>query len=116
MSEKTPHSLYLASDVPHAPEKPGVFPYTRGVHPGMYTKKVWTMRQYAGFGDAAASNARYKYLLSQGITGLSIAFDLPTQMGYDSDHSLAQGEVGRVGVAISSVEDMEIVLHGLPLD
>jgi len=97
-------------------EEPGTFPYTRGVHPGMYTKKVWTMRQYAGFGDAAASNARYKFLLSQGITGLSIAFDLPTQMGYDSDHPLANGEVGRVGVAISSIEDMEIVLRDIPLD
>jgi methylmalonyl-CoA mutase N-terminal domain/subunit len=96
-------------------EMAGQFPYTRGVHPTMYQKKVWTMRQYAGFGDAAASNARYRYLLSQGITGLSIAFDLPTQMGYDSDHSLAQGEVGKVGVAISSLEDMGIVLHGLPL-
>ncbi len=82
----------------------------------MYTQKVWTMRQYAGFGDAAASNARYKYLLSQGISGLSIAFDLPTQMGYDSDHTLAKGEVGRVGVAISSLDDMETVLRGLPLD
>jgi methylmalonyl-CoA mutase N-terminal domain/subunit len=81
----------------------------------MYTKKVWTMRQYAGFGDAAASNQRYKYLLGQGITGLSIAFDLPTQMGYDSDHALAAGEVGRVGVAISSLEDMGIVLDGIPL-
>jgi methylmalonyl-CoA mutase N-terminal domain/subunit len=95
---------------------PGEFPYTRGIHASMYSKKLWTMRQYAGFGDAAASNARYKYLLSQGITGLSIAFDLPTQMGYDSDHPLAQGEVGRVGVAISSLEDMETVLNGLPLD
>lgn len=82
----------------------------------MYTHKVWTMRQYAGFGDAASSNARYRYLLSQGITGLSIAFDLPTQMGYDSDHSLAQGEVGKVGVAISSLEDMEIVLDQIQLD
>jgi len=97
-------------------EDPGQFPYTRGVHPGMYTKKVWTMRQYAGFGDAAASNNRYKMLLAQGVTGLSIAFDLPTQMGYDSDHPLAAGEVGRVGVAISSLEDMEIVLKDLPLD
>src|SRR3954469_21891202 len=116
MTEKTPKSLYLASDVHHAPGKPGEFPYTRGIHPSMYTQKVWTMRQYAGFGDAAASNARYKYLLSQGISGLSIAFDLPTQMGYDSDHALANGEVGRVGVAISSLEDMGIVLKDLPLD
>jgi len=97
-------------------EKPGEFPYTRGIHPSMYVKKPWTMRQYAGFGDAAASNARYRYLLSQGITGLSIAFDLPTQMGYDSDHALANGEVGKVGVAISSLEDMEIVLNDIPLD
>lgn len=97
-------------------EAPGTFPFTRGVHPTMYTKKVWTMRQYAGFGDAKASNERYRYLLSQGITGLSIAFDLPTQMGYDSDHLLAQGEVGRVGVAISSLEDMQIVLNQIPLD
>lgn len=95
---------------------PGAFPYTRGVHASMYTKKVWTMRQYAGFGDAHSSNQRYKYLLSQGTTGLSIAFDLPTQMGYDSDHPLAAGEVGRVGVAISSLEDMEIVLKDLPLE
>jgi len=97
-------------------EAPGVFPFTRGVHRSMYTQKVWTMRQYAGFGDARSSNERYRYLLSQGTTGLSIAFDLPTQMGYDSDHSLANGEVGRVGVAISSLEDMEIVLDQLPLD
>ncbi len=113
-------SLYTPEDInlnkAQASEKPGEFPFTRGVHPTMYLKKPWTMRQYAGFGDAAASNARYKYLLSQGITGLSIAFDLPTQMGYDSDHQLAKGEVGRVGVAISSVEDMEIVLKDIPLD
>jgi methylmalonyl-CoA mutase, N-terminal domain len=108
--------FYTSDDVRSVPrELPGEFPFTRGVHPSMYTKKPWTMRQYAGFGDAAASNARYKYLLSQGITGLSIAFDLPTQMGYDSDHRLARGEVGRVGVAISSLDDMEVVLKGLPL-
>ncbi len=97
-------------------EKAGAFPYTRGVHADMYRKKLWTMRQYAGFGDAKASNARYRYLLSQGITGLSIAFDLPTQMGYDADDSHALGEVGRVGVAISSLEDMKLVLEGIPLD
>lgn len=117
----TKKTVYTQNDLPKAAretgvEPPGEFPYTRGVHPSMYTKKVWTMRQYAGFGDAAASNARYKYLLSQGITGLSIAFDLPTQMGYDSDDAMALGEVGRVGVAISSLDDMEIVLNGLPLD
>ncbi len=115
MTDERPKSLYTAPDFTHPIENPGEFPYTRGIHPSMYTKKVWTMRQYAGFGDAAASNARYKYLLSQGISGLSIAFDLPTQMGYDSDHPLAKGEVGRVGVAISSLEDMDIVLKDLPL-
>lgn len=110
-------SLYEAKDREGIPlEAPGSYPFTRGIHPTMYTKKVWTMRQYAGFGDAKASNERYRYLLSQGITGLSIAFDLPTQMGYDSDQPLAQGEVGRVGVAISSLEDMEIVLSQIPLD
>lgn len=109
--------LYEAVDrVGKTLEAPGTFPFTRGIHPTMYSKKVWTMRQYAGFGDAKSSNERYRYLLSQGITGLSIAFDLPTQMGYDSDHALAQGEVGRVGVAISSLEDMEIVLKQIPLD
>lgn len=97
-------------------QKPGEFPFTRGIHPSMYTQKSWTMRQYAGFGDARSSNERYRYLLSQGTTGLSIAFDLPTQMGFDSDHELAQGEVGRVGVAISSLEDMEIVLDQIQLD
>lgn len=94
---------------------PGEFPYTRGVHPGMYRDRLWTMRQYAGFGDAAESNRRYQYLLSQGITGLSVAFDLPTQMGYDSDHALALGEVGRAGVAISSLADMENLFEGIPL-
>src|ERR671927_84057 len=94
---------------------PGIFPYTRGIQPTMYRGRLWTMRQYAGFGTAAESNQRYRYLLAQGVSGLSVAFDLPTQMGYDSDHPLAQGEVGRVGVAISSLEDMQIVLVGLPL-
>jgi methylmalonyl-CoA mutase N-terminal domain/subunit len=95
---------------------PGEFPFTRGVHPGMYRSRLWTMRQYAGFGTAAESNKRYHFLLSQGTTGLSVAFDLPTQMGYDADHPLAAGEVGKVGVSISSLEDMEILLHGLPLE
>ncbi len=94
----------------------GVFPYTRGVHNTMYRGKVWTMRQYAGFGTAAEANARYRYLLQQGTTGLSVAFDLPTQMGRDSDHGLAKGEVGRVGVAISSVEDMERLFDSIPLE
>src|SRR6516225_8430265 len=98
------------------PELPGQFPYTRGIHPEMYRQRLWTMRQYAGFGTADESNRRYRYLLSQGITGLSIAFDLPTQMGMDSDHPLAAGEVGRVGVAICSLGDMERLLDGIRLD
>ena len=95
---------------------PGEYPYTRGPQPTMYRASHWTMRQYAGFGTAAESNARYRYLLGQGTTGLSVAFDLPTQMGYDSDHEMALGEVGRVGVAIDSLEDMRVLLDGLPLD
>lgn len=95
---------------------PGEFPYTRGIHPGMYRSRLWTMRQYAGFGTAEESNRRYRFLLSQGTTGLSVAFDLPTQMGYDADHPLSEGEVGKVGVSISSLEDMETLLHDLPLD
>ena len=95
---------------------PGEFPFTRGIQPTMYRGRLWTMRQYAGFGSAAESNARYRYLLAQGVSGLSVAFDLPTQMGYDSDHPLAEGEVGRVGVAIDSVEDMAALFEGIPLD
>ena len=94
---------------------PGQFPFTRGIQPTMYRGRLWTMRQYAGFGTAAESNARYRYLLSQGVSGLSVAFDLPTQMGYDSDHALAAGEVGRVGVAIDSVEDMAVLFDQIPL-
>src|SRR5712691_1525916 len=97
------------------PERPGEFPYTRGIHPGMYRSRLWTMRQYAGFGTAEESNQRYRYLLSQGITGLSVAFDLPTQMGMDSDHPLAAGEVGRVGVAICSLADMQRLFDGIRL-
>ncbi|HEY0756051.1 MAG TPA: methylmalonyl-CoA mutase family protein [Ktedonobacteraceae bacterium] len=95
---------------------PGEFPFTRGVHPAMYRSRLWTMRQYAGFGTAEESNKRYHFLLAQGTTGLSVAFDLPTQMGYDADHPLAVGEVGKVGVSISSLKDMEMLLHGLPLE
>jgi methylmalonyl-CoA mutase N-terminal domain/subunit len=95
---------------------PGEFPFTRGVQPTMYRGRLWTMRQYAGFADAEESNKRYRYLLQQGQTGLSIAFDLPTQIGYDSDHPLAQGEVGKVGVAIDSLADMEILFKEIPLD
>jgi methylmalonyl-CoA mutase N-terminal domain/subunit len=97
-------------------EQPGQFPFTRGIYPDMYRGRNWTMRQYAGFGTAEESNRRYRYLLSQGITGLSVAFDLPTQMGMDSDHPLAAGEVGRVGVAICSIEDMERLFEGIRLD
>ena len=97
-------------------ELPGAFPYTRGIYPDMYRGRLWTMRQYAGFGSAAESNRRYRYLLSQGTAGLSVAFDLPTQMGLDSDDPLAAGEVGRVGVAICSLADMEILFDGIRLD
>lgn len=96
-------------------EKPGEYPYTRGIYPDMYRSRLWTMRQYSGFGAAEESNRRYKYLLSQGVTGLSVAFDLPTQMGYDSDHPLAAGEVGRTGVAICSLADMVALFDGIPL-
>ena len=95
---------------------PGQFPYTRGVYPTMYRGRPWTMRQYAGFGTAAESNARYKFLLERGQKGLSVAFDLPTQIGYDSDHPMAAGEVGKVGVAIDSLQDMETLFNGIPLD
>ncbi|RMD85695.1 MAG: methylmalonyl-CoA mutase, partial [Candidatus Dadabacteria bacterium] len=95
---------------------PGEYPFTRGVQPTMYRGRFWTMRQYAGFGTAEESNRRYRYLLEQGTTGLSVAFDLPTQMGRDSDHPLSRGEVGKVGVAIDSLEDMEILFDGVPLD
>jgi methylmalonyl-CoA mutase N-terminal domain/subunit len=95
---------------------PGQFPYTRGVQPTMYRGRFWTMRQYAGFGSAKESNARFKYLLESGTTGLSVAFDLPTQMGYDSDHPLAEGEVGKVGVPICSLQDMEVLFKDIPLD
>ena len=95
---------------------PGEFPFTRGIYPTMFRGRHWTMRQYAGFGSAAESNRRYRYLLDQGVSGLSVAFDLPTQIGYDSDHALARGEVGRVGVAIDSIEDMTLLFGGIPLD
>lgn len=95
--------------------EPGSFPYTRGVYPSMYRSKLWTMRQYAGFGTAQQSNERYKFLLSQGTTGLSVAFDLPTQMGYDSDHPMSEGEVGKVGVAIDTLHDMEVLFDGIEL-
>lgn len=98
-----------------AEERPGDYPYTRGIHPTGYRSRLWTMRMYAGFGTAEESNERYKYLLSQGVTGLSVAFDLPTQIGYDSDHPMSEGEVGKVGVAIDSLADMETLFEGIPL-
>ena len=99
----------------HPLGEPGEFPFTRGIHRGMYRDRLWTMRQYAGFGDAVKSNERYRYLISQGISGLSVAFDLPTQMGYDSDHPLALGEVGKAGVPIRSLADMEWLFDEIPL-
>ncbi|HEY7676169.1 MAG TPA: methylmalonyl-CoA mutase family protein [Candidatus Methylomirabilis sp.] len=114
------HRIYTPEDVdPQYEDRlgfPGEYPFTRGVQPTMYRGRLWTMRQYAGFGSAAEANQRFKYLLEQGQTGLSVAFDLPTQMGYDSDDPAARGEVGKVGVAISSLADMEALLDGIPLD
>jgi methylmalonyl-CoA mutase N-terminal domain/subunit len=109
--------VYDENDLPAArATKPGEPPYLRGIHPTMYRSRLWTMRQYAGFGSARQTNERFHYLLEQGQTGLSVAFDLPTQMGYDSDHPLAKGEVGKVGVAISCIADMEELLDRVPLD
>jgi len=103
-------------DIVYGPHPPGEYPYTRGIQPDMYRGRLWTMRQYAGMGDAEESNRRYKFLLAQGTKGLSVAFDLPTQIGYDSDSPLALGEVGKVGVAIDSIEDMQRLFAGIPLD
>src|SRR2546423_7002133 len=97
-------------------EAPGEFPFTRGPYPDMYRGRPWTIRQYAGFASAEETNARFRYLLERGQHGLSVAFDLPTQLGYDSDDPRAAGEVGRTGVAIDSIADMELLLHGIPLD
>lgn len=109
--------LYTGEDLPAVnEERPGLFPFTRGVQPDMYRGKLWTMRQYAGFSTAEESNKRYHYLLSQGVSGLSVAFDLPTQIGYDSDHELAEGEVGKVGVAIDSIGDMQTLFKGIKLE
>jgi len=108
--------LPLYTTGPEITERPGEAPFTRGVHPSMYRERLWTMRQYAGFSTAAESNARYHYLLSQGVTGLSVAFDLPTQIGYDADHPMAEGEVGKVGVSIGSLRDMEELFAGIRLE
>jgi methylmalonyl-CoA mutase N-terminal domain/subunit len=121
LSEIPLERIYTPAEIPDLDYErdlgfPGEYPYTRGVQPTMYRGRFWTMRQYAGFASAAESNQRYKYLLDQGQTGLSVAFDLPTQIGYDSDHPLSQGEVGKVGVAIDSLEDMELLFDGIPLD
>jgi methylmalonyl-CoA mutase, N-terminal domain len=121
LSEIPVERIYTPADLPDLAYDrdlgfPGNYPFTRGVQPTMYRGRFWTMRQYAGFATAEESNRRYKYLLEQGQTGLSVAFDLPTQIGYDSDHPLARGEVGKVGVAIDSLEDMETLFDGIPLD
>ncbi len=117
-SELPRETVYGPADLPAAAAiaEPGAFPFTRGLHPTGYRGRLWTMRQYAGFGTAAESNRRYRYLLEHGTSGLSVAFDLPTQIGYDSDAPQAMGEVGRVGVAIDSLEDMETLLEGIPLE
>src|SRR5437764_7013168 len=107
--------VYTAEDAPTEREAPGEYPFTRGPYPDMYRGRPWTIRQYAGFASAEESNARYRYLLDRGQTGLSIAFDLPTQLGYDSDDARALGEVGRTGVAIDSIADLEILFAGIPL-
>src|SRR5690348_9602245 len=108
--------VYSVEDRESEEPLPGTFPYTRGIHRDMYRGRLWTMRQYAGFGTAAESNQRYRFLLGQGQTGLSVPFDLPTQIGYDSDDPMANGEVGKVGVAIDSIEDMERLFAGIKLD
>src|SRR3982751_1012157 len=107
--------LYDDGDAPPELEPPGEFPFTRGPYPDMYRGRPWTIRQYAGFASAEESNERYRYLLARGQTGLCVAFDLPTQLGYDSDDAVAEGEVGRTGVAIDSIADMELLLDGIPL-
>src|ERR1700691_5347586 len=114
-------ALYRGADLKDFDEatqlgEPGSYPYTRGVQADMYRGRLWTMRQYAGFGTAEATNERFKFLLGAGQNGISCAFGLPTQMGFDSDHPRAEGEVGKVGVAIDSIEDMRLLLAGLPLD
>ena len=122
MKNKTKRSnCYNPEDLGrHDPDEalgqPGTFPFTRGIWPTMYGERPWTMRQYSGFATAKESNERYRYLLSQGVNGLSVAFDLPTQLGYDSDHSLATGEVGRTGVAIDSIEDFSMLFDGIALN
>ena len=117
MSKKTPSNINLKKFYGSCySELPGEFPFTHGIHPNMYHDKIWTMRQYAGFSSAEESNKRYQFLLKEGVSGLSIAFDLPTQTGYDSDDNLSSGEIGKVGVPICTIEDMRILLNRIPLD
>src|SRR6478609_2164098 len=108
--------LYEPAEIPPSLGRPGEYPFVRGIYPTMYLGKVWTMRQYAGFGTPSETNQRFRYLLESGQTGLSVALDLPTQLGFDSDAPEALGEVGRVGVAIDSLADMETIFDGIPLD
>src|SRR6266550_2217186 len=119
-SEKEVQPIYTPLDAAETDAEalgmPGFYPYTRGIHPTGYRGKLWTMRQFAGFGSAHDTNERFKFLLEHGQTGLSTAFDFPTLMGYDSDHSRSLGEVGKTGVAISSLDDMEVLFDGIPLD
>ena len=119
-SEGEVEAVYTPLDVEHLDASslpmPGEFPYTRGIHPSGYRGRLWTMRQFAGFGSASDTNKRFKFLLEHGQTGLSTAFDFPTLMGYDSDHPRSEGEVGKTGVAISSLDDMETLFDGIPLD
>jgi methylmalonyl-CoA mutase, N-terminal domain len=116
VSGRAVEPVYTPLDIASAAELPGEFPFTRGIHPTMYRGRLWTMRQFAGFGTAEDTNARYKFLLERGQTGLSVAFDFPTLMGYDSDHPRSEGEVGKCGVAVSSLADMETLFSGIPLD
>ncbi len=116
ISGREVEAVYTPLDVLNAPPLPGEFPFTRGIHPTMYRGRLWTMRQFAGFGTAEDTNKRYKFLLERGQTGLSVAFDFPTLMGYDADHPRSEGEVGKCGVAISSLADMETLFDGIPLD
>src|SRR2546429_811720 len=109
-------AVYRGADAGPEPPPPGEYPFTRGIYPEMYRRRPWTIRQYSGFGSAAETNRRFRYLLEQGQTGLSVAFDLPTQMGHDADAPMARGEVGKVGVSISSLKDMETLLAAIPLD
>src|SRR5205823_4147390 len=118
LSGEPVNALYTEADLPASGQigLPGQYPFTRGVYPSMYRGRLWTMRQFAGFGTAEETNARFRYLLDHGQTGLSTAFDMPSLMGHDSDHPLSLGEVGREGVAVDTVDDMQTLFQGIPLD